>query len=67
MKKKLVYLEGMGGDAYPLNYCSVLINEDGVNCGILWGQPSCEGCPRDEVLARLGLLEPGQGGAQPSP
>jgi hypothetical protein len=68
--QKLIYLEGMGGPTYPLNTCEVYFNlplEKGeIECQILWGHPSCPGCPRDKVLARFGLLEPepGQRGAQ---
>jgi len=60
MEKKLIYLEGMGGPAYPLNCCEVyytLPEEGGVKiekCQILWGEPiSCEGCPRDKVMEDL--------------
>jgi arylamine N-acetyltransferase len=59
IKEKLIYLEGMGGPAYPLNTCSVLyrLRENGeevevIKCEILWGHPSCEGCPRDEILKK---------------
>jgi hypothetical protein len=63
--KKMIYLEGMGGDLYNLNTCEIYYtffkdSEEGKikveKCNILWGEPSCEGCPRDKILARLGLI-----------
>jgi hypothetical protein len=61
--KKVIYLEGMGGSRYSLNHCEVIyyIDKDGTpkceSCSIMWGYPSCEGCPRDQVLQEL-LGEP---------
>jgi hypothetical protein len=63
MTTKMIILEGMGGPAYPFNCCEILYCKDKdekikcKECSILWGHPSCEGCPRDQVLQEL-LGEP---------
>ena len=55
--KKVVILDGMGGPLYPLNCCEIVVVFDnkGIkceSCTILWGHPSCEGCPRDKVVRK---------------
>jgi hypothetical protein len=59
IEKKMVHLEGMGGDSYPLNCCEIIftlplplpLKEGSVECKIMWGHPlGCEGCPRDKYL-----------------
>jgi hypothetical protein len=61
-KTKMIILEGMGGPAYSLNCCEILYSIENKkikceSCQILWGHPSCEGCPRDQILQEL-LGEP---------
>jgi hypothetical protein len=60
IEKKMVHLEGMGGDSYPLNCCEIIftlplpLKEGSVECKIMWGHPlGCEGCPRDKFLEFL--------------